>query len=120
MWLNVCFGFGQQIDGKFGQQTWLVTVGVLGQDLVNAFPEAKKIFDEVDEICRKPISKLCFEGPMEELTLTVNLQPAIIAVNLACLTAINEGGIRSHIAAGHSLGEYAALASSESYPVTML
>lgn len=84
----------------------------MGQDLVDAFPEAKKIFEQVDEICRKPISKLCFEGPMEELTLTVNLQPAITAVNLACLTAVNEGGIRSHVAAGHSLGEYAALASS--------
>ena len=66
----------------------------------------------MDDICQKPISKICFEGPMEELTLTVNLQPAITAVNLACLAAINEGGIRSHISVGHSLGEYAALASS--------
>lgn len=84
----------------------------MGLDLVNAFPEAKKIFEQVDEICRKPISKFCFEGPMDELTLTVNLQPAITAVNLACLSAINEGGIRAHVSVGHSLGEYAALASS--------
>ncbi len=84
----------------------------MGLDLVNAFPEAKKIFEQVDEICRKPISKFCFEGPMDELTLTVNLQPAITAVNLACLSAINERGIRAHVSVGHSLGEYAALASS--------
>jgi [acyl-carrier-protein] S-malonyltransferase len=84
----------------------------MGHDLVNAFPEAKKIFEQVDEICRKPISKICFEGPLEELTLTVNLQPAMTTVNLACLSAINEGGIRSYVSVGHSLGEYAALASS--------
>jgi [acyl-carrier-protein] S-malonyltransferase len=86
----------------------------MGKDIVDRFPDAKRIFEQVDEICEKPISKLCFEGPMEELTLTVNLQPAITAVNLACLTAINKSGIRATVSAGHSLGEYAALASAGS------
>ena len=84
----------------------------MGQDLVNSFPEAKKLFEQVDDICQKPISKICFEGPMDELTLTVNLQPAITAVNLACLAALVEEGIAPQVSAGHSLGEYAALASA--------
>jgi [acyl-carrier-protein] S-malonyltransferase len=84
----------------------------MGHELANAFPEAKRIFEQVDEICGKSISKICFEGPVDDLTLTVNLQPAITAVNLACLAAINKEGIRSYISVGHSLGEYAALASS--------
>ncbi len=86
----------------------------MGKDIMDRFPDAKRIFEEVDEICDRPISKLCFEGPMEELTLTVNLQPAITAVNLACLKALHESGIRATVSAGHSLGEYAALASAGS------
>ena len=84
----------------------------MGRDIGDEFPEAKKIFTQTDDICQRPISKLCFEGPMEELTLTVNLQPAITAVNLACLTALNSSGIRATVSAGHSLGEYAALTSA--------
>jgi len=84
----------------------------MGQDLMNEFPEAKEIFDQVDDICQQPISKFCVEGPMDELTLTINLQPAITAVNLACLTALKRSGISPHVSAGHSLGEYAALASA--------
>jgi [acyl-carrier-protein] S-malonyltransferase len=84
----------------------------MGQNLLKAFPEVKKIFEEADDICRKSISKLCFEGPLEELTLTVNLQPAITAVNLACLHAVNQEGIHANVSAGHSLGEYAALTSA--------
>lgn len=86
----------------------------MGGDIIDQFSDAKKIFEQVDEICEKPISKLCLEGPMEELTLTANLQPAITAVNLACLTALNKSGIRPTVSAGHSLGEYAALASAGS------
>lgn len=84
----------------------------MGQDLVEKFPEAKEIFDLVDDICQKPISGLCFEGPMDELTLTVNLQPAITAVNLACLAVLQKSEIGATAAAGHSLGEYSALVSS--------
>jgi [acyl-carrier-protein] S-malonyltransferase len=86
----------------------------MGKDIIDQFADAKKIFEQVDEICEKPISRLCIEGPMEELTLTVNLQPAITAVNLACLTALNKSGVRATVSAGHSLGEYAALASAGS------
>lgn len=84
----------------------------MGHELLNALPEAKRIFEQADEICGKSISKICFEGPMDELTLTVNLQPAVTAVNLACLVALQMEGIRPYISVGHSLGEYAALVSS--------
>ena len=84
----------------------------MGKDLAEQFPSAREIFDQVDEICQKPISKLCFEGPMDELTITDNLQPAITAVNLACLSALNQSGVKAWVSAGHSLGEYAALVSA--------
>jgi len=84
----------------------------MGRDIADKFPEAREVFDQLDEVCGKTISNLCFEGPMEELTLTVNLQPAVTAVNLACLTALNRSGISSSLSAGHSLGEYAALTSA--------
>jgi [acyl-carrier-protein] S-malonyltransferase len=84
----------------------------MGREILNGFPETLAIFDQVDDICAKPISRLCLEGPMDELTLTVNLQPAVTAVNLACLSALNKSGIYPDMSAGHSLGEYAALASS--------
>ena len=83
----------------------------MGRDLVDKFPEAREIFRQLDDICGKPISKLCFEGPIEDLTLTINVQPAVTAVNLACLTALNSAGISPFISAGHSLGEYSALTS---------
>ncbi len=84
----------------------------MGRDLVEEFPEAREIFDLVDSICQRSISRLCFEGPLDELTLTVNLQPAITAVNLACLVALQKRGVAATAAAGHSLGEYSALVSS--------
>ncbi|MBN2123206.1 MAG: ACP S-malonyltransferase [Deltaproteobacteria bacterium] len=84
----------------------------MGRDLSNAIPGAKEIFDLADTVCDRPISRLCFEGPMEELTLTVHLQPAITAVSLACLTALSDSAVRPVFSAGHSLGEYAALASA--------
>ncbi len=84
----------------------------MGKDLAEKFPAAKEIFEQVDEICKKPISKLCFEGPMEELTITDNLQPAITAVSLACLAALNQSGVNAWVSAGHSLGEYGALVSA--------
>jgi [acyl-carrier-protein] S-malonyltransferase len=84
----------------------------MGSDLMDRLSSAKEIFSQVGEICHKPISKMCFEGPLEELTLTEHLQPAITAVNLACLAALTESGIRPTVSAGHSLGEYAALVST--------
>ena len=84
----------------------------MGQELVDQFPEVEHIFGETDRICGKPISKLCFEGPMPELTLTENCQPAVTAVSLACLSVLNESGIRSSVCAGHSVGECASMVSA--------
>jgi [acyl-carrier-protein] S-malonyltransferase len=84
----------------------------MGKDLFDEFTEAREIFRQLDDICEKPMSKLCFEGPTEELILTVNQQPAITAVNLACLKVMNMKGIKAAVSAGHSLGEFAALVSA--------
>ncbi len=81
----------------------------MGLDLFQHYEEARDLFAQLDEVTQKPLSRLCFEGPMEELTLTVNLQPAITAVNLSCLAALTRSRIRPWVCAGHSLGEYAAL-----------
>ncbi|MBW2172492.1 MAG: ACP S-malonyltransferase [Deltaproteobacteria bacterium] len=81
----------------------------MGQDLYQEYDFVREIFDMVDEVTKTRISKLCFNGPMEELTLTVNLQPAMTAVNLACLAALEKEGIQPYMTAGHSLGEYSAL-----------
>lgn len=83
----------------------------MGSEILDGFPETKEIFDQVDEICGKSISRLCLEGPLEDLTLTDNLQPAITAVNLVCLSALIKSGVSPAVSVGHSLGEYAALAS---------
>ena len=84
----------------------------MGLDFYQEFDFVKEIFDMADEVARANIARLCFKGPIEDLTLTVNLQPAVTAVNLACLTAIEKEGIRPYISAGHSLGEYSALNAS--------
>ena len=84
----------------------------MGKDLADKFPECREIFQQLDDVCEKPMSKLCFEGPDEELILTVNQQPTITAVNLACLKALSLEGIKAEISAGHSLGEFAALVSA--------
>lgn len=84
----------------------------MGKDLSDEFPEVREIFRQLDEVCEKPMSKLCFEGPSEELILTVNQQPAITAVNLACLKVIKLKGVKASVSAGHSLGEFPALVSA--------
>jgi [acyl-carrier-protein] S-malonyltransferase len=84
----------------------------MGRDLAHQFGEAGDLFEKLDGVCRKSLSKLCFEGPMEELTLTENLQPAITGVNLACLAVLRRSRVRPWVCAGHSLGEYAALVSA--------
>ena len=84
----------------------------MGQDLAASDDEAAKIFSMADQVTGLPVSRLCFEGPMAELTRTVNLQPAITAVNLAFLTAVEKAGIRPQVCAGHSLGEYSALCAA--------
>lgn len=81
----------------------------MGQAFCEASRQAAEIFALADEAAGAPIQKLCFEGPMDELTLTVNLQPAVTAVDLACWSALEAAGIKPAATAGHSLGEYAAL-----------
>lgn len=81
----------------------------MGQDLYQEFDFVRELFDMAEEISKTNLSRLCFKGPMEDLTMTINLQPAVIAVNLACLTSIQKEGIKPTISAGHSLGEYGAL-----------
>jgi [acyl-carrier-protein] S-malonyltransferase len=84
------------------------TVG-MGQDFYQEFDYVREIFDIAEEISRINLSKLCFKGPMEALTKTANLQPAVTAVNLSCLAAVAKEGFAPVISAGHSLGEYCAL-----------
>ncbi|GBR17012.1 malonyl CoA-ACP transacylase [Komagataeibacter nataicola NRIC 0616] len=89
----------------------------MGRDLAEAFAPAREVFQEVDEALGQHLSKLMFEGPMEDLTRTDNAQPALMAVSLAVLRVLErEGGvdIRRDVAlvAGHSLGEYSALAAA--------
>jgi [acyl-carrier-protein] S-malonyltransferase len=81
----------------------------MGFDFFQEFGFVREIFEMTDEIAKQHISKLCFKGPMEELTQTINLQPAITAVNLAALGAVEKEGIFPGFSAGHSLGEYSAL-----------
>jgi [acyl-carrier-protein] S-malonyltransferase len=82
----------------------------MGQDLFEEYDFVKDLFDAADDIAGTHISRYCFKGPMETLTETVNLQPAVTAVNLACLAAIQRAGMTCAFSAGHSLGEYSALA----------
>ncbi len=85
----------------------------MGRDLYREFDFVKDLFDMAEETVRMNLKRLCFKGPMEALTETVNLQPAVTVVNLACLAAIERHGVRPDVTAGHSLGEYSALAASE-------
>jgi [acyl-carrier-protein] S-malonyltransferase len=94
----------------------------MGRDLAAAFAPARAVFEEVDEILKQKLSKLMFEGPIEELTLTENAQPALMAVSLAVLRVLeSEGGIQlkqtAALVAGHSLGEYSALAAAGAFSI---
>ncbi|MCB1442908.1 MAG: ACP S-malonyltransferase [Methyloceanibacter sp.] len=88
----------------------------MGAGLAEAFPAAKAVFDEVDESLGQPLSKLMWEGPEADLTLTENAQPALMAVSLAAMRALEATGFvlgdKVAYVAGHSLGEYSALAAS--------
>jgi len=88
----------------------------MGLDLYNSSPSAREVFNEADAILGFPISHLCFEGPVEELTKTYNVQPAILVTSIACLKAAKEvshnGLPPPAFVAGHSLGEYTALVAA--------
>ncbi len=84
----------------------------MGLDLFRAYPEARRVFHEIDEALGFEISKLCFEGPEEQLKLTENTQPAILAVSSAIHAVLEEhGATKRDLVAGHSLGEYSAIVS---------
>ena len=73
---------------------------------------AKQVFEEADDALGFPISKLCFEGPEDQLRLTMNTQPAILTCSIAALAVLRENGLDCTIAGGHSLGEYSALVAA--------
>ena len=87
------------------------TVG-MGKDFYEAYDIARKRFDEADEALGYSIKKLCFEGPEEELRLTVNTQPAILTVSVIAAEILKERGVEPDVAGGHSLGEYSALVAA--------
>ena len=80
----------------------------MGRALADAFPVCRETFAEADEALGAPLSRLCFEGPAAELTLTENTQPAILAVSTAVARLLDARGIAPAWMAGHSLGEYSA------------
>jgi [acyl-carrier-protein] S-malonyltransferase len=84
----------------------------MGRGLCEAFAESRSAFAEADEALGFAISKLCFEGPDEELKLTANTQPAILATSIAALRPLLSRGVRPAFVAGHSLGEYSALVAA--------
>lgn len=84
----------------------------MGEEFYREYDIVREIFDMAEEITRINISKLCFKGPMEDLTMTVNLQPAVTAVNLACLAVMERENTAYQYCAGHSLGEYGALCAA--------
>lgn len=84
----------------------------MGRELADKFPVARKVFDEADSALGFSISKLCFEGPAEELQLTANTQPAILTVSVAAACVLAEKGAAPDYVAGHSLGEYSALVAA--------
>jgi [acyl-carrier-protein] S-malonyltransferase len=93
----------------------------MGKALADAFPEAKAVFDEVDAALGQKLSDIMWNGPEDKLTLTANAQPALMAVSLATMRVLEARGLNlaSSVAfvAGHSLGEYSALAAAGSFDV---
>jgi [acyl-carrier-protein] S-malonyltransferase len=85
----------------------------MGRDLCEAFPAAKQVFEQADKVLGFPLSKMCFEGPDDQLQLTINAQPALVTMSYACLQSIASlpGAVfpKPSFVAGHSLGEYTAL-----------
>jgi len=84
----------------------------MGRDVAEKYPAARRVFDDIDRALGFSISRLCFEGPEDQLKLTENTQPAILAVSSAIHAVLEErGATRRDLVAGHSLGEYSAIVS---------
>jgi len=95
----------------------------MGKSLADNFPAAKSVFDEVDAALSQKLSTVMWEGPSEELTLTANAQPALMAVSLAVMRVLeSEAGLDlkrdAAFVAGHSLGEYSALAAAGAFSIS--
>lgn len=94
----------------------------MGQELAKAFPDAQDVFQEVDDALGYKLSQIIFEGPQENLTLTQNTQPALMAVSLAVMRVLeSQANIdisKFSLAAGHSLGQYSALAAANSVSIS--
>lgn len=88
----------------------------MGRDLADKFPVARQTFEEADDALGFSISKLCFEGPEDQLKLTEFQQPAICTVSVAAFRVLAEKGVTPALVAGHSLGEYAANVAAGSLP----
>ena len=84
----------------------------MSKDFYDNFACAKQVFEEADDALGFSISKLCFEGPEDQLRLTMNTQPAILTCSVAALAVLRENGLNCTIAGGHSLGEYSALVAA--------
>src|SRR3982751_840850 len=94
----------------------------MGRALADAFPQARAVLDEVDAALSQKLSALMFEGPADELTLTANAQPALMAASLATIRVLEaEAGLDlardAAFVAGHSLGEYSALAGAGTFSI---
>ncbi len=93
----------------------------MGKELAEAYPAAKAVFDEVDEALDEDLSGLIWDGAIEDLTLTRNAQPALMAMSMAAMRALEAEGVdisAASFVAGHSLGEYSALAAAGALTVT--
>ena len=95
----------------------------MGRQLYDSFAEAREVFEEIDESLSQNLSKLMFEGPEEDLNLTENTQPALMAVSMAVVQVLKkQGGIdfksAAKYVAGHSLGEYSALTAAETFSIS--
>jgi [acyl-carrier-protein] S-malonyltransferase len=84
----------------------------MGRAIAAEFPAAQAVFDEASEAVGFDVARLCFEGPIEELTRTEMQQPALVATSIACLRAVESVGIKPDFVIGHSVGEYSALAAA--------
>ncbi len=85
----------------------------MGRDLAATFDTAKRTYEEADDVLGFSLSKLCFEGPEDDLTLTKNTQPAILTTSIAVFRVLRERGLEFDLVAGHSLGEWSALVAAD-------
>jgi [acyl-carrier-protein] S-malonyltransferase len=90
----------------------------MGRSLGESYPSARLVFETADQALGFAISRLCIEGSEEDLKLTENTQPALLAVSIAAFTVLRELGVRPDYVAGHSLGEYSALVAAGSLRFT--